>query len=144
MASWVKRLASFHDCQRSKEPRSEEIHGLADGRITRSAWTCQPRPRRHRRHGRGRLRTVNISTMSAFVLVRWASLVKHGNRGVSGSADVIEALGVNLDVEVDQLRSFFDRVGIAFPFSLTNTCRCALPPRCAALGFPAASACLVR
>ena len=46
-------------------------------------------------------------------------LVKHGNRAStskSGSADVIEALGVNLDVEVDQLRSIFNEVGIAFPF----------------------------
>ena len=81
--------------------------------------------------------------MSAIVLAAMGiPLVKHGNRAStskSGSADVIEALGVNLDVEVDQLRSIFDKVGIAFLFAnkMHPSMRFAAPVR-RALGFPTA------
>ena len=65
--------------------------------------------------------TVNISTMSAIALAAAGiPIVKHGNRAStskSGSADVLEAMGVSLDVDAARLREIFDRIGIAFLFA---------------------------
>jgi len=63
----------------------------------------------------------NISTTSAFV-VSGAGLkvAKHGNRGVSsqcGSADVIKALGVNIDIEPGKVKECMDKVGIGFLYA---------------------------
>jgi len=63
----------------------------------------------------------NVSTASAFV-VSGAGLkvAKHGNRGVSsqcGSADVIKALGVNIDIGPDKVKECIEKVGIGFLFA---------------------------
>ncbi|MCC6758649.1 MAG: anthranilate phosphoribosyltransferase [Candidatus Omnitrophica bacterium] len=65
--------------------------------------------------------TFNISTVVAFVVAgAGIVLAKHGNRSVSskcGSADVLEALGVNLNVEQKHLGECLDKIGIAFLFA---------------------------
>ncbi len=63
----------------------------------------------------------NVSTVSAFV-VSGAGLkvAKHGNRGISsqcGSADVIRALGVNIDIKPDKVKECIEKVGIGFLFA---------------------------
>jgi len=66
-------------------------------------------------------RTVNISTMSAVTIAgAGIRVVKHGNRASSsqsGSADVLESLGVRLDVPVGDLAKVLDAVGITFCFA---------------------------
>lgn len=68
--------------------------------------------------GRG---TFNISTIAALVAAgAGASVAKHGNRAVSsscGSADVLSALGVNIDLDAGQMAEVLRRAGIAFLFA---------------------------
>jgi len=65
--------------------------------------------------------TFNISTASAIVTAAAGGRVaKHGNRSVSsssGSADVLEAAGVKLDIGPQQVAACIDRVGVGFLFA---------------------------
>lgn len=65
--------------------------------------------------------TFNISTASAIVSAAGGvAVAKHGNRSVSsrsGSADVLEALGININLTPQQVKECIERVGIGFMFA---------------------------
>lgn len=65
--------------------------------------------------------TFNISTATALVIAGiGVPVAKHGNRSVSsstGSADVLEALGVNVELAPDQVAQCIDEIGIGFCFA---------------------------
>lgn len=67
------------------------------------------------------IQTFNVSTVSAFVAAAaGAKVAKHGGRSVSstcGSADVLEALGVNVNVSPDQVALAVNTIGVGFMFA---------------------------
>lgn len=118
------QIASFLTALRMKGETPEEITGLA------RAMRAQALPIRYRgmekivdtcgTGGDGK-QTFNISTAVAFVAAAAGLKVgKHGNRSVSslcGSADVLEALGVRIDLSPSKVEACLETVGIAFLFA---------------------------
>ena len=79
--------------------------------------------------------TFNVSTTTAFVVAgAGISVAKHGNRSVSsncGSADVLEAAGVALDISSDKIGQCIKEIGIGFLFApaLHGAMKYAIGPR---------------
>jgi len=85
--------------------------------------------------GGDKLNTFNISTTAAFVVAAAGIVVaKHGNRAVSsgcGSADVLEALGVNISANQEIVEECIQQIGIGFLFApkLHGAMKYAIGPR---------------
>jgi len=131
------QIASFITALRMKGETVDEISGFAKAmrqnatRITPDADelidTCGT--------GGDAPNTFNISTASAFVAAgAGVRVAKHGNRSVSsqcGSADVLEELGVNIEVPPEVVEECINEVGIGFLFApmLHKAMKYAIGPR---------------
>ncbi|WP_029069806.1 anthranilate phosphoribosyltransferase [Jonesia quinghaiensis] len=121
------QLAGFLVALRSKGETVEEMLGLSQAMIDHAV----PYPDLEHSQtaldivgtGGDRLHTVNISTMAAVVIASCGvPIVKHGNRASSsssGSADVLEALGLPLDHTPQDVAAIGRSVGITFCFAQT-------------------------
>jgi anthranilate phosphoribosyltransferase len=71
--------------------------------------------------GGDRIKTFNVSTAAAFVIAgAGVAVAKHGNRSVtskSGSADVLEKMGLNLNLQPQAVQEAIEKVGIGFMFA---------------------------
>ena len=71
--------------------------------------------------GGDKLNLFNVSTTSMFVIAAGGAIVvKHGNRGItskSGGADVLEALGIQLDAPPEKFRECLKKAGVGFLFA---------------------------
>jgi anthranilate phosphoribosyltransferase len=117
------QVAGFVVGLRAKGEAPDEVTGLVramlDGAAARitldgpAVDTCGT--------GGDRANTVNISTMSAMVVAgTGARVVKHGNRSASsacGSADLLEELGVVVDLEPAAAEECLRRIGVTFCFA---------------------------
>jgi anthranilate phosphoribosyltransferase len=116
------QIAGFAVALRTKGETVEEVQGLVDamyehatplrvaGRVLDVVGT-----------GGDRSMSVNISTMAAIVAAgAGVPVVKHGNRSASskaGSADVLEVLGIRLDLPADAVARVGEEAGITFCFA---------------------------
>jgi anthranilate phosphoribosyltransferase len=116
------QVAGFLVALRAKGETTPELAGLAAAMLDHAAPISVQGPAVDVvGTGGDRANTVNISTMAALVVAgSGARVVKHGNRAASsacGSADVLEALGVRLDLPVGRVAEVAVEVGITFCFA---------------------------
>ncbi len=118
------QAAAFLMGLRAKGETADEIVGLAQTMselAERVHVDCQDQLLDTCGTGGDGLGTFNISTTAAFVAAGAGVLVaKHGNRGAtsrSGSADLLEALGVRIDLAPEQVARCIRQVGIGFMFA---------------------------
>jgi len=120
------QIAGFLIALRAKGETVDEIAGCAEAM---RAHVLAVRPQRDdlvdtAGTGGDGARTINISTAAALVAAAvGAGVAKHGNRAVSsasGSADVLEALGFNLELEHDRIAQSIDELGFGFLFAPTH------------------------
>lgn len=118
------QTAGFMVALRAKGETVTELAALADTMLAH-AVPCPVPGRTVDIVGTGgdRTHTVNISTMASLVIAGTGlKVVKHGNRAASsssGSADVLEALGIRLDHAPSRVAELADEVGITFCFART-------------------------
>ncbi|WP_457626574.1 anthranilate phosphoribosyltransferase [Persephonella sp.] len=71
--------------------------------------------------GGDKVNTFNVSTITAFVVAgAGAKVAKHGNRSVSskcGSADIMEALGIGIEIPPEKAAEAIEKIGLAFLFA---------------------------
>jgi anthranilate phosphoribosyltransferase len=117
------QIAGFLVALRAKGETAEEIAGCADAM---RAHVLPVRPRRQdlvdtAGTGGDGAQTLNISTAAALVAAAaGAGVAKHGNRAVSsasGSADVLEALGFELELPPERIARSIDELGFGFLFA---------------------------
>lgn len=117
------QIASFLTAIRMKGETIDEISGFSRAMLEKARKVTT-------RHtdvvdtcgtGGDRKNTFNISTAAAFIAAGAGVVIaKHGNRSVSsicGSADVLEVLGVNINLETEDISKCIDEIGICFIFA---------------------------
>lgn len=116
-------VASLLTALRAKGESAEELYGAARAMRDRAARIPARTPGLLDTCGTGGdgLATFNISTATAIVAAAaGVPVAKHGNRAASstsGSADVLEALGVNINLSPADVATCIDEVGIGFCFA---------------------------
>ncbi len=122
-AATPAQIAGFLVALRAKGETSEEIAGCAEAM---RAHVVAVRPKRGdlvdtAGTGGDGQHTINISTAAALVAAAaGAGVAKHGNRAASsacGSADVLEALGFNLELQPERIADSIDELGFGFMFA---------------------------
>jgi anthranilate phosphoribosyltransferase len=116
------QIAGFAVALRAKGETVTEMQGLVDAMYEHATPLVVPgRTLDVVGTGGDRSFSVNISTMAAIVAAgAGVTVVKHGNRSASskaGSADVLEVLGIRLDLPADQVGRVAEEAGITFCFA---------------------------
>jgi anthranilate phosphoribosyltransferase len=116
------QVAGFAVALRAKGETADEVGGLVAAMLDRAARITVEAPAVDIvGTGGDRAHTVNISTMAAIVVAgTGTTVIKHGNRAASstcGSADLLEALGVVIDLPPPAVEECVKRAGIAFCFA---------------------------
>ncbi|MDQ2750513.1 MAG: anthranilate phosphoribosyltransferase [Actinomycetota bacterium] len=121
-AATAAQLAAFAVLLRAKGETTEELGGLVQTMLDRSTRVFVDGPAVDVvGTGADRADTVNISTMAALVVAgSGRQVVKHGNRAATsacGAADVLEELGIAIDLPADGVAASVREIGIGFCFA---------------------------
>jgi len=116
------QIAAFLIAMRTKGETEEELAGLAETMRARATRVAAERAELLDTAGTGGGRpTFNVSTTAALIAAgAGATVAKHGNRsatGLSGSADLLEALGARIDLAPDAVATCIREVGFGFMFA---------------------------
>ena len=116
------QIAGFAVALRSKGETIDEVEGLINGMYEHATpLTIPGRVLDVVGTGGDRSMSVNISTMAAIIAAgAGVTVVKHGNRSASskaGSADVLETLGIRLDLPATAVAKVAEQAGITFCFA---------------------------
>ena len=131
------QIGAFLTALRMKGETSLEVAGFAESMRSQALKVTCSSPKLIDTCGTGgdRRGTFNISTTAAFVLAgAGLNVAKHGNRGVSsscGSADVLSALGIKLELPPEAVSKAIDTIGVGFIFapSFHQAMKYAVKPR---------------
>jgi len=103
----VDEIIAFASVMKS---HCQSIHPKVQGRLVDIVGT-----------GGDKIKTFNVSTTAAFIIAgAGVPVAKHGNRAVtskSGSADVLEKLGLNINLEPQAIEAIIEQVGVGFMFA---------------------------
>ncbi len=118
------QIAAFGVAMKMKGPTAAEVTGIADAMLARAnPLAVDSDAVDVVGTGGDRQHTVNISTMASVVVAAaGVRVVKHGNRAASsksGGADVLEALGVRINLDPAGVAECVREVGIGFCFAPT-------------------------
>jgi anthranilate phosphoribosyltransferase len=125
-AATPAQLAGFVIALRMKGETVEELSGLLDAMLTAAALVEMDDARRDQLvdivgTGGDGSHTINVSTLASFVVAgAGVPVCKHGNRAASsacGAADLLEALGVHLELSPQEVATCIDAAGMAFCFA---------------------------
>src|SRR3954449_1235295 len=116
------QIAAFLIALRTKGETIDELAGLAGTmRALATPVPCERGDLVDTAGAGGGKPTFNVSTTAALIAAgAGCALAKHGNRsatGLSGSADVLEALGARIDLKPDAVARCIDRAGFGFMFA---------------------------
>lgn len=147
-AATPAQLAGFVIALRMKGETVDELTGLLDAMLDAAELVPVDDDRRDRLvdvvgTGGDRSHSINVSTLASFVVAgAGVPVCKHGNRAASsqcGSADLLEALGVRIDLTPGEVVQCIERAGVGFCFAprFHPALRHAGPPR-RELGVPTA------
>ena len=139
------QIASFLTSMQIKGVTAEELAGCASVLKKKAAFFPKPKDDEKRLDtcgtgGSNESKTFNVSTIvSILAAAAGAKIVKHGNRAVtskSGSADLLEKLGVNIEMSPEKSFEIYDQIGLTFLYArkFHSAMRHAVATR-AALGF---------
>jgi anthranilate phosphoribosyltransferase len=125
-AATPAQLAGFVVALRMKGETVEELTGLLDAMLGAAALVPVDDPLRARLvdivgTGGDRSHSINVSTLASFVVAgAGVPVCKHGNRAASsacGAADLLEALGVSIELSPDDIVRCLDKAALAFCFA---------------------------
>lgn len=118
------QIAAFMVALRMKGETVDELGGLVDAMLGVAATVRLADPEATMDivgTGGDRAHTINVSTIASFVVAgAGARVCKHGNRAASsscGTADVLEALGVAIDLDADGVAHCVEEAGMGFCFA---------------------------
>jgi anthranilate phosphoribosyltransferase len=118
------QIAGFVVALRARGETVEEVEGFAGAMLERAVPVTTPGPVIDTcGTGGDRAGTLNVSTIAAIVVAgAGVAVAKHGNRAASsqcGSADLLEGLGVKIDLDAEGVARCLADVGIGFMFART-------------------------